>query len=149
MAHQTSSVQRHIPPPVNQIIIPTAASNAAQTVVGWMARITSSLYSQAFLWDAANGLQPLQDILTTQMASVQPQLGGKLEQATAITPDGQTILGNGIDPQGKSEPWIVHLASPKADIVALAVSVAPSGKDDSVDLTADYRIDVPRRSRGR
>ena len=34
-----------------------------------------------------------------------------LTEATAITPDGNTIVGDGIDPQGKQEGWIANLNS--------------------------------------
>ena len=38
--------------------------------------------------------------------------GWTLTEATAITPDGKTIVGNGIDPQGQQEGWIVKLDTP-------------------------------------
>ena len=38
--------------------------------------------------------------------------GWTLTAATAITPDGNTIVGNGIDPQGNTEGWIVSSSTP-------------------------------------
>ncbi len=81
-------------------------SNAPTTIVGWMSK--TGLQNTAFIWTQANGVQDLQQVLTAD------GLGSELDEwtlteATAITPDGNTIVGDGIDPQGQTEGWIVNL----------------------------------------
>jgi hypothetical protein len=66
--------------------------------------------STAFMWDQATGdTQNLQAILTTSYGLGSALTGWKLTEATAITPDGNTIVGMGIDPQGQLESWIANL----------------------------------------
>lgn len=64
--------------------------------------------SRAIIWDEANGMRALQDVLLTEFGL---DLGDwELSSATAITPDGRTIVGIGRNPEGRSEAWIVNLA---------------------------------------
>jgi len=58
---------------------------------------------EAFVWDDAHGLRSLRDVLAPFAA------GWQLTEAVAITPDGRTIVGNGIDPDGKPEGWVARL----------------------------------------
>jgi hypothetical protein len=66
--------------------------------------------SRAFLWTQANGVQDLHQVLAADGLGTSVT-GWTLTEATAITPDGNTIVGNGIDPQGHQEAWIVNLSS--------------------------------------
>ena len=68
-------------------------------------RTTSTL---AFIWNQANGVQNLQQVLISDGLG-SALTGWTLTAATAITPDGNTIVGNGIDPQGNTEGWIANL----------------------------------------
>jgi probable HAF family extracellular repeat protein len=58
----------------------------------------------AVIWRAGAGLTNLQQYLTAQGTSLS---GWTLQDATAITPDGSAIIGNGTY-QGASQGWIVH-----------------------------------------
>ena len=63
----------------------------------------------AFIWDQANGNRYLQDVLTT--AGI--DLGGwYLNQALAISSDGSTITGGGINPDGSFEYWVATIPEP-------------------------------------
>ena len=64
--------------------------------------------SAAFIWNQATGVQDLQQVLTTDDGLGSSLTGWTLTAATAITPDGNTIVGNGIDPQGQQEGWIAN-----------------------------------------
>jgi probable HAF family extracellular repeat protein len=63
----------------------------------------------AFIWDATNGMRDLQDVLTSHGV---PLNGWVLTEARAISADGTVIVGNGTNPQGNFEGWIVTLGPP-------------------------------------
>ncbi len=94
----------------------TAASTEGATIVGLMSPPANgggggNTSNRAFIWNQATGVQNLQQALTSD--GLGPSLTGwTLTAATAITPDGNTIVGNGLDPQGSTEGWIVHLNPP-------------------------------------
>jgi probable HAF family extracellular repeat protein len=93
------------------VSVATGVSNSGTTTVGYMTTNGISAQSEAFIWTQANGVQNLQQVLTAD-DGLGPQLAGwTLTEATAITPDGNTIVGNGVDPQGQQEGWIVNLGS--------------------------------------
>jgi probable HAF family extracellular repeat protein len=71
------------------------------TIVG---NSTSTNGNEAFIWDSENQMRSLQEILTNDFAL--DLTGWKLSNATAISDDGFTIVGNGINPNGNSEGWI-------------------------------------------
>ena len=53
---------------------PTAASNNAQTIVGWERGFNSSSTTEAIIWDATNGVRDLQNILVSD--GLGPALAG-------------------------------------------------------------------------
>ncbi len=65
----------------------------------------------ALYWDAQNGMRHLWDVLVGDYGL--DLTGWQLTSAVAITPDGTTIVGAGINPLGKTEAWIatVNLSS--------------------------------------
>jgi probable HAF family extracellular repeat protein len=64
----------------------------------------------AFIWDPAHGIRPLQSVLSAAGLDL---TGWHLGGATAITPDGTTIIGHGLNPAGQSESWIAHIDVPE------------------------------------
>jgi probable HAF family extracellular repeat protein len=61
-----------------------------------------------FLWDPTHGMRLLEDILVSDGID----LGGwTLRGATAISDDGLTIVGQGVNPVGEDEGWIAHLGA--------------------------------------
>ncbi len=87
----------------------TAVSTGGTTIVGYMGTPGYAQNTTAFIWDQAGGVQELQQVLTTDDGLGSSLSGWTLTEATAITPDGNTIVGNGIDPEGQQEGWIVNL----------------------------------------
>ncbi len=79
-----------------------------------LARMTTSedLTNTAFIWNPADGIQNLEQVLTTDDGLGAELAGWTLNEATAITPDGNTIVGIGFDPQRQEEGWIVNLSLP-------------------------------------
>ena len=98
--------------PSQPYFVPFATSNSATTIVGEQTGFVSSgqqeTTTEAAIWDATNGLRNLQAVLVADGLG-SALTGWNLTQATAITPDGNTIAGVGIDPQGLEEPWVAHL----------------------------------------
>lgn len=64
----------------------------------------------AFLWDPDHGMRSLQGALTDEYGL--DLTGWTLLYASDITPDGRTIVGTGIDPNGDVEAWITTIPEP-------------------------------------
>jgi uncharacterized membrane protein len=61
---------------------------------------------KAFIWDAHRGMQDLQERLTGYDLDLE---GWTLTSATAISPDGLHVVGEGINPDGEIESWWADL----------------------------------------
>jgi probable HAF family extracellular repeat protein len=58
---------------------------------------------EAFIWDAAHGIRRVQDALEAAGLDL---TGWTLEDATGVSADGRTVVGNGTNPEGSSEAWV-------------------------------------------
>jgi probable HAF family extracellular repeat protein len=75
--------------------------------------------SRDFIWDAAQGIRPLDVALTAEFGI---DLAGWTNlQATDITADGTVLVGNGINPSGSLEGWIVVIPEPAASWIAVVL----------------------------
>ncbi len=84
---------------------PAAISADGQTVVG--VAETRDIHGQvlgsvAWKWTAADGILPLG----------QDAAGLPFSRATGVTPDGNTMIGYGINPYGQTEAWIARVPEP-------------------------------------
>ena len=70
------------------------------------------LTNTAFIWNQGGSIQNLEQVLTTDYGLSTELAGWTLNEATAITPDGNTIVGIGFDPERQEEGWIVNLSAP-------------------------------------
>jgi hypothetical protein len=59
-------------------------------------------------------LRSLRDMLTNEFGLADSLAGWSLEDATAISADGRTIVGLGTNPDGNTEAWLARLAAPTA-----------------------------------
>lgn len=66
----------------------------------------------AFVWDAAHGMRSIHALLAADSQLVGNLTGWDLKYATAISANGQAIVGNGVNPQGKNEAFLVLLDAP-------------------------------------
>ncbi len=98
-----------------------AASNNGAVVVGqWNLPVGDN----AFIWDKTNGMRSLQSVLVNAGLG-QALAGWKLTEATGISANGNVIVGNGIDPQGHNQGWIVTVPEPSTFILAgVALAIA-------------------------
>jgi probable HAF family extracellular repeat protein len=78
-----------------------AISADGSIIVGW------SGDEAAFIWDAGHGMRNLAQLLATDYAL--PELSTwQSRYATMISGDGNVIIGEGYNPDGQFDRWIVH-----------------------------------------
>ncbi|MCC6359287.1 MAG: PEP-CTERM sorting domain-containing protein [Phycisphaerales bacterium] len=83
-----------------------AVSGDGRVIVG-TAFDEASLDFVAFIWDPVNGMRSLSGLLINQYGL--DLTGWTLSDATAVSADGRTVAGNGINPAGRYEAWIAHV----------------------------------------
>jgi probable HAF family extracellular repeat protein len=91
-----------------------AVSGDGSVVVGYSG-------SDAFFWTQGLGVCNLQDLLGPSVPG-----GWQLNTATGVTRDGSTVtvVGNGINPDGSNEAWIVTITVPEpASFLTLATAL--------------------------
>ena len=67
---------------------------------------------EAARWTPATGMVPISELLLEQGIDI-TAMGWTLDSsAVAVSADGQTIVGNGKNPQGVLEAWLVNLSIP-------------------------------------
>ena len=79
----------------------------------------------AFIWDVTNGMRAVADLVTAAGIDL---TGWSLEAATAVSADGETIVGYGTNPAGDPEGWLFSLPEPGTGLligVALLASLRP------------------------
>jgi probable HAF family extracellular repeat protein len=86
-----------------------AASEDGNVVVGVVSYGTGGI---AMTWDPVTGVRDLRNVLIDEYGL--PLAGWKLESAEAISADGRTIVGYGINPNGRTEAWLAFLPEPSA-----------------------------------
>lgn len=70
--------------------------------------------SKAFVWDAEHGMRALDVIL----ASLGIELAGwELFEARSVSADGRTILGRGLDPNGRAQTFVAAIPEPGAGLL--------------------------------
>jgi probable HAF family extracellular repeat protein len=81
----------------------------------------SSSFHTAWVWDETNGMRELQQVLTDLGIDL---TGWSLEEANAISADGLTIAGAGINPLGNYEAFVATIPEPST---GLLVSIGLTG----------------------
>jgi len=80
------------------------ASADGSVVVG---RGRLAIGDEAFIWDMPNGIRNLKDVLESDLGL--DLNGWTLTHATAVSDDGQVIVGRGVNPHGNQEGWVANL----------------------------------------
>lgn len=73
--------------------------------------------SNAFIWDAADGVRRLQDVLVNEYGL--NLSGWTLRDANAISNDGSTIIGWGDNPSGDTQAFVVVIPVPEPTTLGL------------------------------
>jgi probable HAF family extracellular repeat protein len=74
-----------------------------------------------FIWDPSHGIRRLREVLINDYGM--DLTGWTLRQALAVSADGKTIVGYGINPSGQTEGWIADLHPPRLAIMREATNV--------------------------
>ncbi len=84
---------------------PTDMTPYGEIIVG--GSFSGPTSGDAFIWDSTNGMRKLQAVLQTEYGL--DLTGWTLQNASGITPDGNIIVGHGINPSGRQEAFRVVL----------------------------------------
>jgi probable HAF family extracellular repeat protein len=95
-----------------------AVSSDGSVIVG---ESDSATDSAAFIWDSAHGMRNLQSVLAGTYGL--NLAGWSLKRASGISADGNTIVGYGTDPGGKTEAWLAVLAEPSPLVLTNATTL--------------------------
>jgi uncharacterized membrane protein len=95
-------------------------STGCATVVGYAQNDNNPPGIEAFVWQG-RAIRSVSDLLTEQGADV---TGWSLANATAVSADGRTIVGYGINPDGWNEAWIAHVPELDGAVQALVAFAA-------------------------
>lgn len=134
-------------------------SGDGEIIVGYG---TTDTGREAFLWSRSEGLQNLREWLVTE--GVEIPSGWRLTGAYDISDDGTTVVGEGINPDGNTEGWLVRL--PASEIPCDAIrrlkvecasgtlsarlkSSLPAGTELTLDNNGDQRKTVTINARGK
>jgi hypothetical protein len=92
------------------------ATSDANVVVGWYDKGGARA---AFLWTPLLGRVDLRNHLASSYGLGTELSGWQLTEASEISADGRIIAGNGINPRGEPEAWVVDLEGPDVAEVRL------------------------------
>lgn len=70
--------------------------------------------AEAFIWNADHGMRLLQDVLVNDYGLDDQLAGWTLTEAARISDDGTVIAGQGINPDGLNEAWVVVIPEPSS-----------------------------------
>jgi len=76
---------------------------------------------EAFIWTADDGMRKVKDVLVNDFGL--DLAGWNLWRATAVSADGRTIVGTGVNPDGQTEAWMAVIPEP-ATLALLALGGA-------------------------
>ena len=114
-----------------------AVSADGSIVVGRSVTFASSSES-AFIWDNVHGMRSLRDVL--QLDYGLNVTGWSLREATAISADGMTIVGNGSHNQSNLIGWVAHIPEPNTiSLLALGVMIVRLRTPRACDPLRDQR----------
>jgi len=91
----------------NRSSFANAVSADGSVIVGHSTSDNPNTVIEASIWDSENGIRSLFNILTGDFGL--DLTGWTLQTATDISGDGLTVVGNGINPDGRLEAWIAQL----------------------------------------
>lgn len=82
----------------------SGTSGDARRIVGWG---TASEIDTAIIWDETGNVHRVMDLLSPNDRAA--ATGWRLSRARGISEDGRYVVGEGVDPSGATEAWLVTL----------------------------------------
>jgi len=97
--------------PGGDISVAKGVSADGAVVVGQSNSLVGGFASnEAFVWTQANGMERLEDVLAATGAT--GLTGWKLVSASAVSADGQWVVGAGTNPAGDEEAFLANISPP-------------------------------------
>jgi len=97
----------------------------------------SAIGPEAFIWNQANGMRSLSDVLLDGFGLNLTNQGWILHEATGISADGRTIVGFGSNPDGNTEAFVVVIPEPSTLIVLSLAGLLCIGRNNTNRRTAN------------
>ena len=86
-------------------------------IVGVAGSTATAAGPHAFVWDRQRGMRTVESVLTSAGIDLE---GWKLTSARAISADGLSIAGAGINPSGQAEAWLAVIPEPSSGAMVAA-----------------------------
>jgi hypothetical protein len=80
------------------------------------------------IWDEARGVRRVRELLVREFNLEETLRGWKLRSATAVSADGTIVAGNGVNPDGEPEAWIVDIRQARVAVGPLPMIGGPFGR---------------------
>ena len=132
-------------------------SSSGNRIVG-MGR-TDDANSVAFIWSAVDGMRSLSEVLVDDFGLADGLNGWHLLSANAITPDGDVVIGTGINPSGTIQGFRAELdialpigdlnrdgETDERDIEMLFTGIRTGTNDRQFDLNGDGHVNLLDRN---
>jgi probable HAF family extracellular repeat protein len=119
--------------PCNTWSIARATSGDGSIIVGDPQIVSGDC---VFIWTAARGMRRLLEVLTNDHGL--NLAGWTLRQATAISQNGNIIVGYGINPAGQTEGWIADITPPTLAILREAPFVIVSWETNASEFMLQH-----------
>ena len=87
---------------------PNAVSGNGEIIIGRYGENRN----RSFIWDKVNDMQDLETFLIENFELGEALAGWQLNDANDISADGTSIVGSGINPDGRQQSWLVRFDSP-------------------------------------
>jgi probable HAF family extracellular repeat protein len=100
---------------------------------------------EAFVWDSTHGMRRVRDVLIKNFGLAKSLKGWKLMSANAVSADGLTVVGCGINPDGNMEGWIAWIQGKSIPKPTAGVGQLRPNHLDADDAAPIQRSDFARR----
>ncbi|GJM20066.1 MAG: hypothetical protein DHS20C14_22790 [Phycisphaeraceae bacterium] len=113
--NEDTGIAAVVPPPVEDPARPYFARDLnadGSVVVGRYTTPSTALADRGFVWTPCDGSRALNGWLADRGVEVPD--GWKLGEATGVSADGTVIVGNGLNPDGQAQPYIIDLYAERA-----------------------------------
>ncbi len=80
------------------------------TIIVGSVGLGAAIHASAFFWDTSCRMRNLRDVLASEFSLGASLAGWSLQSGTAVSTDGQVVVGYETNPDGDSEAWIARLA---------------------------------------